>query len=144
MITLPPPDRLASLVSNVTNTMLGIVFLPDQQQAARPTLVWRTALLPIAGASPITVGLSSDQDSCVALAGAMFSVKAAEVDPSMINDALCELLNMTAGLVKSTLALDQALGLPRIVDETEVHGTAQSVVLRAKSLGLVLWIQEGV
>jgi hypothetical protein len=141
---LPPPERLATLVSSVTTTMLNISFLPDAGRPARPTLVWRTAMLPIAGARPLTIGLSSDQEGCVALSSAMFSVEPVDVDNSMINDALCELVNMTAGLVKGALSLDQALGLPRIVEDAATYAGAHSVVLRAKGLGLVLWIHEGV
>ncbi len=144
MTALPTPEHLASLVSNVTSTMLGISFVADLQRAAKPTLVWRTAMLPIAGARPITIGLSSDQAGCLALSGAMFSVPSEKVDSSMINDALCELVNMTAGLVKGALSLDQALGLPRILkDDAESPAEAHAVVLRAEGLGLVLWIHEG-
>jgi len=42
----------------------------------------------------------------------MFSCPASDVDPSMINDALRELVNMTAGLLRTELALDQALAVP--------------------------------
>ena len=141
----PSPDHLAALVSNVTNTMLGIEFVHEESSDPHPALVWRTALLPIPGPRPITIGLSSDEAGCLALSGAMFSVASNEVDSSMINDSLCELLNMTAGLVKGALLLDQALGLPRILQETAGSlAAAHGVVLRAKKLGLVLWIQEGV
>lgn len=80
----------------------------------------------------------------MALSSAMFSVGPGEVDTSMINDALCELVNMTAGLVKGALSLDQALGLPRIAGDPASFDNAHSVVLRAEGLGLVLWIHEGV
>jgi hypothetical protein len=139
---LPPPEQLAKLVSKVTNTMLGIAFVPDPAHELRPALVWRTALLPIPGVRPITVGLSSDEQGCLALSGAMFGVKAEEVDSRMIDEALCELLNMTAGLVKGALSLDQSLGLPHIVSESP--RAALAVTLRAEKLGLVLWICEGV
>ncbi len=106
--------------------------------------MWRTALLPIPGARPLTIGLSSDEQGCVALSGAMFSVPPERVDSSMINDSLCELVNMTAGLVKTAMQLDQALGLPRVVanDHAATLGSC-AVVLKADHLGLVLWIREG-
>lgn len=145
MSTLPTPSRLASLVSSVTSTMLGISFLADEREPTKPVTIWRTALLPIPGARPITIGLSSDQAGCLALSGAMFSVIASEVDSLMINDSLCELVNMTAGLVKGALSLDQALGLPHIVENaTPPPHDNHSVLLRADGLGLVLWIHEGV
>ncbi len=145
MIALPAPERLATLVSSVTQTMLGISFRPDAATRAGPPLDWRTAVLPIPGARPITVGLSSDPSGCAALSAALFSVAAEEVDDTMIRDSLCELLNMTAGLLKSMLALDQALGLPRMLAAAGEPGFAgsQAVVLRAERLGLVLWVTEG-
>ena len=147
MTPLPPPDVLAGLVSNVTQTLLGISFVPDK--APSTALQWRTALLPIAGARPITVGLASDEQGCRALSAAMFSCTPETVDTSMVEDALRELTNMTAGLVKSALALDQKLGLPQVVREHEFTAHAQpprgqAVVLKANGLGLFLWVCEGI
>lgn len=149
MTPFPPPEVLASLVSNVTSTMLGISFTPERGKNPEPAHHFRTALLPIPGKRPITVGISSDQASCNALAAAMFSVKLNEADQSMVDDAMRELLNMTAGLVKTTLALDQALGLPKIFGEEKVPTPAgppdsQLVLLRSRELALVLWVSEGI
>jgi hypothetical protein len=146
-MNLPPPDQMAELVSGVTRTMLGFTFEPDGANTHQ-SLAWRTAVLPIAGATPLTVGLSSDEEGCSKLAGAMFGLEQAEVDASMMNDSLCELVNMTAGLLKTSMNLNQALGLPRIlagVDAPEVPAASPHVVvLKAQQLGLVLWIYEGV
>jgi hypothetical protein len=150
MTALPTPDKLAELVSTVTTTMLGLTFHADADAARLPRLSWRTAVLPIPGRSPITVGLSSDESGCAALSSAMFACGAGEVDASMIDDSLCELVNMTAGLVKATMSLDQALGLPRVIGSSlgdapgPKGGTGQSVVLKADQVGLILWICEGV
>jgi hypothetical protein len=151
MTALPTPDKLAELVSTVTTTMLGLTFHADADAARLPRLSWRTAVLPIPGRSPITVGLSSDESGCAALSSAMFACGAGEVDASMIDDSLCELVNMTAGLVKATMSLDQALGLPRVIGSSSrgdapgpKGGTGQSVVLKADQVGLILWICEGV
>jgi chemotaxis phosphatase CheX-like protein len=146
-MNLPPPEKMAELVSGVTQTMLGFTFEPDGA-GTQDTLSWRTAVLPIPGAVPMTVGLSSDEEGCSKLAGAMFGLAKAEVDLSMMHDSLCELVNMTAGLLKSAMSLNQALGLPRILsgaDAPEVPAASpQVVVLKAHELGLVLWIYEGV
>ena len=150
MIEIPPPQKMASLVSNVTETMLGISFEPVMPSQPAPHLIWRTVMLPIPGKFPITVGLSSDEPGCIRLGSAMFQVPASEVDQAMMNDSLLELVNMTAGLVKSTLALDQSLGLPKVMAAndprvTEAHAANTSLtVLRAKEVGLVLWILQGV
>ena len=149
-MNLPPSEKMAELVSGVTQTMLGLTFVPDEA-VGHQKLSWRTAVLPIAGAHPITVGLSSDETGCSKLASAMFSCPAADVDASMMNDSLCELVNMTAGLLKSAMSLNQALGLPKILAGTDAPGVPQEkpgsphvVVLKAEACGLVLWIYEGV
>lgn len=148
MRPLPDSKVLAQLISNVTKTMLGIAFQPvgTVMPARQPR--WRTATLPIPGARPVTVGLSSDQASCEALCAKMFDCGADSVDDAMVDDSLRELTNMTAGLVKSTLALDQQLGLPKIVDSdlgpTSFGKPGHSVLLKADRLGLFLWVREGI
>ncbi len=150
MLEIPSPLKIARLVSNVTETMLGISFEPVVPLEPAPHLIWRTVMLPIPGKYPITVGLSSDEAGCVRLSSAMFQVSNAEVDSTMMNDSLLELLNMTAGLVKSTLSLDQSLGLPRVVPNNDpmvkaAHDANTSLtLLRAKEVGLMLWILQGV
>ena len=147
MKPLPPSERLSVLVSNVTQTMLGISFAPTSAHQACPDLCWRTAVMLVDGARPLTVGLSSNQEGCLALTAAMFSCPASAVDPSMINDALRELVNMTAGLLKSEMALDQALTVPQVVtDPTVLAKLAEmhpGLVLKAKEIGLALWAHEG-
>jgi hypothetical protein len=149
MSFLPPPDKMAAVVSGVTRTMLGITFVPDTQGTPWKDLVWRSAVLPIEGAKPLMVGLSSDRSGCTALGAAMFQVPAGEVSDDMLSDSLCELVNMTAGLLKQQLKLEQLLGLPRIVPENTPPVPPPPpdharVVLKAEgSLGLVLWVFEG-
>jgi len=143
--------ELASIVSHVTETMLGIRFVaaPD---GAEPDggLFWKNAALPIAGANPLVIAVSADAAGCRALSGAMFSCSGDQVDESMMNDSLCELANMTAGLLKSALGLDQALGLPRIRDAHDLFGArppqegCKRHLLRADHLNLVLSIVTGI
>jgi Chemotaxis phosphatase CheX len=148
MRTLPPADKMARVVSGVTETMFGLTFSPDTEGTPWDELLWRAAVLPIPGGRPLTVGLSSDRDGCTALGAAMFQVPPGEVSDEMLSDSLCELVNMTAGILKSHLGLEQALGLPRVVPEGTPPVPAPPaegrVVLRAKRLGLVLWVFEGI
>ncbi len=151
MNPLPPADQMASLVSGVTQTMLGLTFVPDEARpppSARQDLVWRTALLPIAGHRPLTVGLSSDQHGCARLSAAMFACPVDQVDENMMSDALCELVNMTAGLLKSVMTINQALGLPKIIVGRDApivpSANPHVIVLKADALGLLLWIYEGI
>jgi CheY-specific phosphatase CheX len=148
MIELPPPEKMARIVSNVTETMLGITFEAVPSAAAATNLTWRTVMLPITGKVSLTVGLSSDEQGCIKLGSAMFSVQPKDVDQEMMNDALKELVNMTAGLIRTTLSLDQALGLPKVVPATDpnviaAHAKTSLTVLRAKEVGLMLWILQG-
>src|ERR1017187_10498974 len=113
MKPMPKAERLAALVSNVTETMLGISFVPAETKPAHPYLNLRTAIMLVDGPRPVSVGLSSDEAGCAKLTAAMFGWKPEGVDVGMINDALRELVNMTAGLLKREMALDQALTGPR-------------------------------
>jgi len=146
--TLPPPDKMAAVVSGVTETMLGVTFTADTQDLPWTHLVWRAAVLPIPGDYPLTVGLSSDRPGCEVLGSKMFQVPLADVSDDMLSDSLCELVNMTAGLLKSHLKLEQALGLPKVMPENQPPvppppADSKRVVLRADRLGLVLWVFEG-
>jgi hypothetical protein len=145
--TFPPQTELATLVSGVTETMLGISFQPAVFSDAG-SWRWRTAVLPVPGTVPITVGLSSDEPGCAALAAAMFDCDLKGLDSAMMNDALCELVNMTAGVVKNAMNLDQPLGLPTIVRSEDqsrrlVDLGWPPVALKADGLGLLLWLCPG-
>ena len=147
MKPMPKAERLAALVSNVTETMLGISFAPAEGISAHPNLNWRTAIMLVSGARPGSVGLSSDEAGCAKLAAAMFSCKPEGVDVGMVNDALRELVNMTAGLLKREMALDQALTVPLIVDDkeclAEIARQHPALVLIAREVGIALWACDG-
>lgn len=147
MKQLPPSERLAVLVSSVTQTMLGISFVPSLGAQAHPDPCWRTAVMLVDGAWPLTVGLSSSQQGCLALTAALFSCPPSAVDAAMIDDALCELVNMTAGLLKMEMALDQALSLPQVVTDASVLTSLAelhpALVLKAKEIDLALWAYQG-
>ena len=140
---------LAALVSNVTETMCGFRFEPVMALETDRSVGWRVARLPITGKRPLVVALCCDDAGSSALGAALFSCAPDSLDGSMLDDSLCELLNMTAGQIKSALALDQALGLPRMVRGTDLPtklSTAlrEGTILRARGeVNLVLWITEG-
>jgi hypothetical protein len=148
MMNLPDPSTLATLVSNVTQTMCGITFgvaTPGQPAVA----CWRMAVLEITGGSPWQVALFSDEPGCVALGAALFQVAPESLDSSMVEDSLCELLNMAAGQLKGLLAEDSALGLPKIKSRSELTTRSQTamregVLLRSQdSVNLMILISEG-
>jgi len=147
MKPMPKAERLAALVSNVTETMLGISFAPSLSDTAHPAWNWRTAIMLVEGSRPVSVGLSSDEPGCRKLAAAMFGMTPDAVDVEMVNDALRELVNMTAGLIKREMALDQALAVPQIVDDQKtleaIAKQHPALVLRAREVGIALWALEG-
>jgi CheY-specific phosphatase CheX len=138
-------DRIARSVSRVTTTMLGRTFrvvIPDT-----PIERWRTVVLPIPGARPVTVALSSDRRGCATLASAMLGMNADGIDPRMIDDFMRELLNMTAGQLKLELRLDQALGLPRVLDGDQLFASERPWahhVLDSDSINLVVSLLSGI
>ena len=146
---LPDPPTLAAIVSNVTETMCGISFEPAPPEAATRALCWKIAWLPIKGERPIRVALSSDHAGCTALGSALFSCPPETLDGSMLDDSLCELLNMAAGQIKGTLLLDQTLGLPKILTGDELSEQTESVlrhgtVLQSRgTVHILIWISEG-
>lgn len=76
----------------------------------------------------------------------MFACSPEEADPSMVQDALGELLNILAGQVKSLLALDHKLGLPRPCEAPapEAHRAslaAPGVWLATHDHAAKVWIQ---
>lgn len=133
-LSLPSPEIMAALISGVTRTMMGISF---QLVSAQPRLAFRAALLPIPGSRPLSLVISSDAVSCRALGAAMFCCHASTVDDSMMEDTLRELANITAGHLKRAMALDQALGLPKIIDGNEPPSIASAnALLRAGDVEL--------
>lgn len=141
---LPSREALAALVSNVTRTMLGIQLTPELALPAAPPRDPRGAVLFLPGPRPLTVALAADEPACITLAGAMFSCRPHQVDESMMCDSISELVNIVAGVTKSALALDQALGLPRLVKDASSL-MADETAWRSARLGqggtpAVLWV----
>ena len=148
MFEFPKPTVLAALVSNVTETMCGVSFKPVATGGGQEDLCWRTAVLPIKGAQPLRVALSSNKNGATALGAALLGIHPESLDDEMINDALCELLNMAAGQIKNALNLDQALGLPRILDLSATPSGCEQVrregvLLRSVGdIDLVVWLSS--
>ena len=146
---LPDPDMLATLVTNVTNTMCGISFEADRDHRPDIDGYWRLATLAIPGQRSLSVTLCSSRAGCQALGAALFSCPPESLDQSMLDDSLCELLNMAAGQIKGALGLDQALGLPKIANEPELskrvaRAVQEGVMLRSpENHGLLIWVSEG-
>ena len=145
---LPEATVLASLLSEVTNTMLGIPFAAAQGDERIELLCWRSAILPIGVGEVLQVALASDERGCAILGAKMFQVALSEVDASMIDDTLRELVNMTAGMIKRAIGADMSLGLPRIVSESRPDGPLPAdwrrVLLRASdgAVELVLFVSD--
>lgn len=146
---LPDPATMASLVSTVTQTMCGVSFEPADDTNRPAELCSRMASLPISGARPVRVVLASNPGGAAALSSALFGMTTSDLDDAMVNDALCELLNMAAGQIRTALGLDQALGLPKIVDGSDRPRLQEmlrndGVLLRSRgAIDLLIWVSEG-
>jgi hypothetical protein len=143
VIAFPTPERLAALVSSVTETMCGLSFglvaTPGEGDS------WPVAALSIDGPTPIVVALSSSHESCSTMGSKMFGCAPTDVDAGMAEDVLRELVNMTAGQIKRALSIDQALGLPKILTKTDLMKSfdqprALNAPLAAGSVTLSLWV----
>jgi CheY-specific phosphatase CheX len=124
--------------------MLGLTFRPAI--STMPIERWRTVALVIPGKRPVTVAISSDRRGCAALASAMLGMAEDDLGVDMIDDFMRELVNMTAGQIKTELSLDQALGLPKIADgDVLFAGDAWTHhKLDANSIHLVVSILSGI
>jgi hypothetical protein len=130
-----PAARIATSLSRVTSTMLGRTFEVTTRAAPER---WRTAMLTTSGATPLTVALSSDRSGCAALAAAMLMVDEEDLELEMIDDFMRELVNMTAGQIKCELALDEALGMPRCLDELSSDLDWIHHVFSSESISLIV------
>jgi hypothetical protein len=148
MSNLPDPATLATLVSNVTKTMCGFSFgVADPKNSTR-VACFRMAVLEVTGGHPWRVALFSDQGGCTALCSALFQVEPADLEDGMIEDSLCELLNMAAGQIKGLLSADETLGLPKITSPEQLSPQSQKayregILLRSQdSVNLMMWISQ--
>lgn len=130
-----PADRIATSLSRITTPMMGRTFLSNAGERPEP---WRAAVLRIAGDPPLMIALSSDRTGCATLAAAMLKCDAHEVDLDMIDDFLRELVNMTAGMIRRELRIDQELGLPRASAGLRSDVVWTHHVLRSESIRLVV------
>ncbi|MEO8840354.1 MAG: chemotaxis protein CheX [Kofleriaceae bacterium] len=117
--------------------MTGRTFHPTDRELPE---LWRTAMLGIPGARPVTVAMSSDRAGCATLAAAMLKCEESDLDLAMIDDSMRELVNMTAGQIKAELSLDQPLGVPRVIDGELLATTAAWThwVLRSETIRIVV------
>jgi len=142
---LPSPEVLTQIVSRVTETMFGISFSLEGADNGGASAVpnWRTVVLPIPGVRALTVAIASDEPSSQMLGGAMFCCPREEVDMSMAEDSLRELVNIVAGQIKSVMGVDAALGLPRLLSATELPVDPKkwrSATIRGGGKELMVWV----
>ncbi|HET6150881.1 MAG TPA: chemotaxis protein CheX [Polyangia bacterium] len=148
MSTLPEPEVLARLISNVTAPMCGTTFAPGDPLARGESLCGQMAMIPLKGERNFTVVVSSDTRGSRALGSALFGCADAALTQEMIDDAIAELLNMVAGQISSSLRLNLALGLPHRTTLAEIiasggDGIADAALFRSQgTIDLWLWVFE--
>jgi len=147
MVEIPAAELVAELVSSVTSAMFGLSFIAAADQSRSPALCWKVAVLPTVGSVPLSVALSTNEQTCAHLGATMFGCELSEVTTEDLDDALCELLNMTAGKIKFKMAPDQALGLPQLVEGADFfqkasNGMWTSFVLKSDSFQLLVSVSD--
>lgn len=91
----------------------------------------------------MTVAIGADEPGCFALASGLLQMAPSELDPSMVEDSLRELVNMVAGHIKRAMALDLALGLPEIVPFADIEkrmNGGQRVAVSTGRVSMTVWI----
>lgn len=140
MKTLGPPD-MARIVSQITGPRLGTTF---ERTSALPTILgeeWPTASISAQGSCRITVAIAADPDCARTLGANMFSTRESHVDQGMIEGALGELADMTAGPSKSAMSTADASGLAEMREtpgSTESREAWAPHFLRVRELNRVL------
>lgn len=141
-------ERLAGMVSDAAVTMLGSAFQVSHVLEMDGDRAARTALITV-GDGTLTVGLSCDRRGLEILCSAFMAGTGVKVDDALMDDALRELTNMTAGQIKRTMCPNQLLGLPRMVDGSHPTpldhaggGGWRQVRLRATTVEMVLWLND--
>lgn len=145
---LPGPEDLAVLVSNVTSTMCGTTFVPDDPLARGESLCGQMVMIPLIGEGKITVVVSSDARGSRSLGAAFLGCARQLLTQQMIDDTIAELLNMVAGQISAALGYTHSLGLPRRTNLAEIaagdgSGFDDAVLLRSEGqVDLRLWILQ--
>jgi hypothetical protein len=140
-------EALRHLAASPPQTLFGIsvwvIAAPVSVLPASNDGPYRVALLPVPGPRPCTVAVACVPGSAKLLASLMFGCPLRTVEASVAEDALCEVSNIVAGQMKSVLAPDQALGLPRVeaADGFAEHITDwRAAKLKKGDKELRLWI----
>jgi len=132
----------------VTKTMCGFSFAVADPGQRTNVSCFRMAVLEVTGGQPWQVALFSDQGGCTALGAALCQVEPDMLEDGMIEDSLCELLNMAAGQIKGLLSADETLGLPKITKPAELSPRSQAayrdgILLRSDdAVNLMMWISH--
>jgi chemotaxis protein CheY-P-specific phosphatase CheC len=125
--------------------MFGMSLILNEEASSPPwdqLPPWLVVFLPIHGVSSLSVVLAANRESAALLASTMFSCDIADVDDSMQNDALCEMLNIVAGQLKSSMGLSHSLGLPSVLQGTPGNTSDhwRSATLHGEGVAISVWV----
>lgn len=145
-VWLLSPEQLARVINSVTTSMLNLSFTLVDQTPRKPVPDARVAVVLVSGRRPLIVTVGARPESAGLMAGAMFGCEPSTLDEMMIDDALCEVANVTAGQIKRSLAVDQTLGLPVVVSGRllveRVPDVCDGVLLRSGPIELSISLHE--
>lgn len=125
-------DTLAAIASEAAAAMFSIDLEPLSETDSRSISHRgrRAVLLRLMGAPEIMLALVADSEAGAMLASSIFEVAPEDADGAMVDDSLRELANIFAGQVKSMVAPEHHIGLPRVQSDSaslanrEWHGVS--------------------
>lgn len=144
----PSLELLESLVSQVSECVFGLA-LQQEPGADDPELRWRAAALTVPGRDrQLCIAISSDRANCERMAVSMLSCAPEQLDQAMIEDVLCELVNVVGGHLKAMLGVDEPLSLPKLVSSEDraapwCDPRSERVALGDGRIRLCLWLGQG-
>lgn len=127
MSELPSPQTLAGIVNDAIQAMytFHVSFAGECARVLPGASKNITVIVPLIGAPLYIITARADGQGGSALASVMYSCDTSDTNPEMIEDALRELCNITAGQLKSVIAQDHEIGLSsRLLDDStfnDVH-----------------------
>ena len=139
-------DTLGAIATEAAAAMFSLQLEPTTESDAdamnRPGR--HTVVLRLHGVPAIFLSLGCDREAGAEIAHTIFEVSVDQTDDAMIDDALRELANIFAGQVKSMLAPDHEIGLPRVQHDAvaltahDWHGVSMRIGASEQCLDLAV------
>jgi hypothetical protein len=146
MITFLTPDKLATIVSDVTATSCGTTFIPGDSFARGEAVCGRVFIWPFNGDHHFSLLLSCDRPTSRTLASTLAGAAPDLMSDESVDPPIRELLGLISGNLERTLHGPKLPPRPAAPSErasSVSSDTSDGVLLRSDGLaGIRLWIVE--